>query len=151
MVEGVSTIRSGKQKKVSSKGKRKKKGSNFREHQLISFNINLTFVYCFVSKNCFIVFNLILICKFILLWKLTFYDEYAFKGLYMYGVKCGKFSLLLWIFLFLKFLHCMNMFWRSCMFFSCLYCKDFFFQMCIFNYYMCTCYATMCEQCKKIV
>lgn len=34
--------------------------------------------------------------------------------------------------------------------FLCVYCEDFFFQMCIFNYYMCTCYATMCEQCKKL-
>lgn len=71
MVEGVSTIRSGKQRKVSSKGKRKKKGSNFGEHQLFSnvfdsSNINLTFVYCFVSKNHCIVFNLMLFCVFIL-------------------------------------------------------------------------------------
>jgi hypothetical protein len=56
MEEGVSTIRSGKQRKVSSKGKRKKRGSNFHEHQLFSnafdsSNINLTFVYYFVSKN----------------------------------------------------------------------------------------------------
>lgn len=105
VVEGVSTIRSGKQRKVSSKAKRKKKGSNFHEHQLFSSafdssNINLTFVYSFVSKHCCIVFNLILFCEFILLWKLTFYDEYAFKGLHMYGVKCGTFSLLLWILLF---------------------------------------------------
>ncbi len=132
VVEGVSTIRSGKQRKVSSKGKRKKKGSNFREHQLFSSafdssNINLTFVYCFVSKNYCIVFNLLMFCEFILLWKLTFYDEYAFKGLYMYGVKCGTFSLLLCIFLFKFFLHCMNMFWRSCKFFSCVYCEDWFF------------------------
>jgi hypothetical protein len=72
VVEGISTIRSGKQRKVSSKGNIKKKGSNFCKHQLFSSsfdssNINLTFVYNFVSKNCCIVFNLIMFCEFILL------------------------------------------------------------------------------------
>jgi hypothetical protein len=36
--------------------------------------------------------------------------------------------------------------------FLCVYIvKIFFFQMSIFNYYMCTCYATMCEKCKNCV
>jgi hypothetical protein len=41
VVEGVSTIRSGKQRKVSSKGKRKKKGNSFHEPQLF-FQVLLT-------------------------------------------------------------------------------------------------------------
>jgi hypothetical protein len=99
--------------------------------------INLTFVYCFVSKKCCIILNLILFCEFILLWKLTFYDEYAFEGLYIYGVKCGTFSLLLWIFLFLFFWHCMNMFQRSCMFFFLCILWRFVFFKCVFSIIIC--------------
>ncbi len=138
MVEGVSTIRGGKQRKVSSKGKRKKKGNSFHEHQLFSsaFN-NLTFVYCFVSKNYCIFLNLIMFCEFILFWKLTFYDEYAFKGLYMYGVKCGTFSLLLWIFLFLNFFSSYEYVLKKLhVFFLCILWR-FVFYKCVFSIIIC--------------